>query len=197
MLQHLYAENLDNPSVFLLGIQSIAQGENLILEFCHHDLSSELIAWHKKTYPWHHADTIRSYTQKQLRKHGNHGKREDFAYMNRAAKYFGYDQFVEHRAQPNKLMCLWDPSLAGDILGEHNPCLVLVRFQKDGKFLNLTAVYRKRDLLRRMIGNLAMLVVWLKKEAERRKLQPGLITDFSMSTQYDEKKLLQHIREEK
>ena len=197
MLHILHVNHLGTPKAFLHAIQDIGIGDGVVIEFYHDDLSDELIAWHKKKYPWHHADTIRSYTQKRLRKHGNNGKREDFAYMNRAAKYFGYDQFVEHRAQPNKLICLWDPSLSGDMLGEHNPCLVLVRFQKDGRFLNISAVYRKRDLLTRMIGNLAMLAVWLRKEAEHRKLKPGRITDFSMSSQYDEKKLLQHIREER
>lgn len=180
---------------FLTAVQQVAQHEAVILEFNPKDhLHDDLIKWHRKTYAWHHNDTIRSYTQRKLRAHGNNGKRTDFAYFNRATEYFGYDQFSSHRAQPNKLMCLWDPSMDGDTYGEHNPCLVLVKFLRDGRHLNLTAIYRKRDLLKRMVGNLHMLTLWLNSEAKERRLKAGTITDFSMEATYDEDALQQQLK---
>jgi thymidylate synthase len=109
-------------------------------------------------------------------------------------KHFGYDQFAEHRVQKNKLICVWDPSTDGDNFGEHNPCLVTVRFKEVGKWLDVVVTYRKRDLLTRMVGNLLMVSMWLNSEASVRKLKPGLITDFSMEVQYDEGKLAQHLK---
>lgn len=179
------AQAVMSPKQFLQQVARTAQGEDVGIEFHYKDLSSTLIEWHKKHYAWHHNDTIRSYTNKELRARGNRGKRTDFAYMNRAAVYFGYDQFKEHRVQRNKLICLWDASMDGDFFGEHNPCLVLVRFVEEGKELHMRAVFRKRDLLKRMIGNWTMLSMWLLKEAKVRGKEAGRICDYSMDTMYD------------
>lgn len=180
------SECLARPLSFLSAVNHSVQHEPVIIKFKPKELHDDLIKWHRATYAWHHNDTIRSYTQCKLRAHGNNGKRTDFAYFNRATGYFGYDQFSSHRAQPNKLICLWDPSFDGDMRGEHNPCLVLVKFLKDERHLNLIATYRKRDMLKRMVGNLHMLTLWLNNEAKERRLKAGTITDFSMEATYDE-----------
>ena len=184
-------KNMKSVKHFLYGIDSIHQGESLITTFKVNALADELVQWHRIHYKWHHEDTIRSYTQQHLRERGNRGKRVDFAYFNRAFKYFGYDQFAEHRVQRNKLICLWDPTTDGDNFGEHNPCLILVRFQVYEGLLDMNVVFRKRDLLKRMIGNWAMLVMWLNNEASQRNMKPGSITDFSMECVYDEEQLTQ------
>jgi len=194
MTIRLHRQMLHSVRNYLYEVKSVAQNEGVLLEYTQDDLSERLIAWHTQQYPWHHRDTRRSYTQMTLRKHGNNGKRTDFAYMQRAAAYFGYNQFDEHRAQPNKLICVWDPSTDGDNFGEHNPCLVLVRFRKEGRWLLLSAVYRKRDLLTRMIGNVVMLTEWLRNEAERRRLKAGVITDYSMEATYNEDALQKHLK---
>ena len=167
---------------FLEGIRQITAGSAMAITFRPKKLADELIQWHRKKYAWHHNDTVRSYTQMTLRKRGNRGKRTDFAYYNRAMVYFGYDQFDAHRRQPNKLVCFWDPSNEGDYVGEHNPCLVLVRYKEQNGKLNMTVVFRKRDVLKRMIGNWVMLCMWLNNEATIRKMKVGTITDFSMDT---------------
>lgn len=174
---------------FLWGIDSVHEGEPLVLIFRPEELSEELVAWHKQHFSYQHHDTIRSFTQRGLRPRGNHGKREDFAYYNRAHKFFGYDQFAKHRVQPNKLICMWNPAVDGDYVGEHNPCMVLVKFQSNGRELDLKVVFRKRELLSRMVGNLFMLGEWLKDEADMRKMKTGTITDFSMDTTFDSVKL--------
>jgi hypothetical protein len=173
--------------MFLTTVEEMRDGEQLLITYSNKSLPDEIIQWHRWAYPWHHNDTIRSYTQGALREHGNRGKKTDFAYFNRAIKYFGYDQFAAHRRHPNKLMCLWDPSKKGDYFGEHNPCLILIKFTERGKHLDMTAVFRKRDLLKRMIGNCCMLLLWLNNEAEARKMKAGTITDISLDTQYDVK----------
>jgi len=183
------AKNVKSVKHFLWGIDSIHEGEPLITTFRPQDLADELVVWHREHYSYQHNDTIRSYTQQGLRKSGNHGKRKDFAYFNRAYTFFGYDQFAAHRAQPNKLICIWDPSKQGDMVGEHNPCMVLVKFQKRNGKLDLSVVFRKRDLLSRMVGNWAMLVMWLNNEAGMQKLKPGWLIDYSMDTTYDVKRL--------
>lgn len=170
---------------FLFQIDNVHQGEPLLTEFRPTDLSDELVRWHQENFKYQHNDTIRSYSTTKLRARGNHGKRVDFAYYHRAKKYFGYDQFVSHRAQPNKLICIWDPSKDGDYVGEHNPCMVLVKFQRDGIKLNMRVVFRKRELLSRMVGNWSMLGHWLNYEAIARRLKPGLITDISLDTSYE------------
>lgn len=180
--------------LFLRAVGSVSQGESLIVMFQPKDLADELIVWHRENYKYQHNDTIRSFTQQGLRKYGNRGKRVDFAYFNRAYKFFGYDQFKAHRAQPNKLICIWDPSLEGDMVGEHNPCMVLVKFGVYEGKLNLNVVFRKRDLLSRMVGNWAMLVMWLNNEADIRKVKPGWIIDHSMDTTYDEVRLKEHMK---
>lgn len=174
---------------FLYGIDSIHPGEPLITTFKPTDVANELVRWHQENFRYQHTDTVRSYTAVKLRAKGNHGKRVDFAYLHRAKKYFGYDQFASHRAQPNKLICIWDPSKDGDYVGEHNPCMVLVKFQKVGSKLDMRVVFRKRELLSRMIGNWFMLGHWLNFEAGMRDLKPGLITDFSMDTSYEPDRL--------
>lgn len=177
---------------FLQSVGKVQQGEPLIVTFRPNDLADELVVWHRENYSYQHNDTIRSFTQQGLRKYGNRGKRVDFAYFNRAYTFFGYDQFEAHRAQPNKLICIWDPSIEGDMVGEHNPCMVLVKFQRMAGKLDLKVVFRKRDLLSRMVGNWAMLVMWLNNEAGMQKLKPGWITDYSMDTAYDEARLKVH-----
>ena len=170
---------------FLWSIDSVHEGEPLVLTFRPEELSEELVVWHRENFRYQHHDTIRSYTQKGLRVRGNHGKREDFAYFNRASKFFGYDQFSKHRQQPNKLICIWNPAVDGDYVGEHNPCMVLVKFQPNRRELDLKVIFRKRELLSRMVGNLFMLGKWLTDEATIRKMKTGTITDFSMDTTYD------------
>lgn len=177
----------------LKAIRTVTQGEPLLVEYRPEHVSPHIMTWHKINYSFQHHDTIRSYTLSKLRARGNRGKRTDFAYMNRAAKYFGYNQLEEHRSQKNKLICLWDASKDGDMFGEHNPCLVLVKYQKNGSELDLKVVFRKRDLLSRMVGNWAMLGQWLTLEAKARGLKPGWIIDYSMDTTYDEQKLIEHI----
>jgi len=162
----------------------------LIMAYRPKDVSTKVVAAFKLAFPWHYHDTQRSYTQPKLRKSGNRGKRTDFAYMHRAVAYFGYDQFKAHRAQPNKMICLWDPWIAGDMVGEHNPCLVMVRFKQVGKKLDMVAVFRKRDMCRRMIGNMVFLSLWLNENARLWKLEPGTITDFSMEAEWHEDDLL-------
>lgn len=181
--------------MFLWAVAKVEQGEQLIVTFRPKDLADELIVWHRQHYQYQHNDTIRSFTQQGLRKSGNRGKRVDFAYFNRAYKFFGYDQFKAHRAQPNKLICIWDPSEEGDMVGEHNPCMVLIKYQVRHGELNLNVVFRKRDLLSRMVGNWAMLVTWLNNEASVRGHKVGWITDYSMDTTYDQKQLEAHRKE--
>lgn len=162
-----------------------ASKDILLMEYRPKDVSTKVVDAFKRAFPWHYNDTQRSYTQAKLRKSGNRGKSTDFAYMNRAAKYFGYDQFKAHRAQPNKLICLWDPWVAGDMTGEHNPCLVMVKLKQNGKKLDMVATFRKRDMCRRMIGNMVFLSLWLNENAKLWKLEPGTITDFSMEAIWD------------
>lgn len=183
------AKNMQNVKHFLYSVSSVHEGEPLIMTFRPKDLAEELVQWHRKNFTYQHNDTIRSYTQQGLRKRGNHGKRVDFSYFNRMIKYFGYDQFKVHRAQPNKLMCVWDPSKEGDMVGEHNPCMVLVKFQQRNGKLDLNVVFRKRELLSRMVGNWAMLAMWLNNEASLQQCKVGYIIDYSMDTQYDADKL--------
>jgi len=189
----LPASCLQSPGKFMQALELVIPGESVVLEFQPFHLTKSLMEWHEVQYPWHHKDTIRSYTEEKLRRYGNNGKRKDFGYMHRAVKYFGYHQFDEHRVQPNKLICMWDPSFDGDNFGEHNPCLVLVRFKRVKHTLNMVAVYRKRDMLTRMVGNLKMLVKWLTDEAKIRRLKPGSITDFSMESQLDKSRLSVHM----
>ena len=186
-------KELKSIAHFCDAVKNVHQGEELIVQYETDEIGLDLVEGFKKAFPWHYDDTQRSYTQPKLRKHGNRGKTHDFAYANRAMKYFGYDQFDEHQRKPNKLICLWDPTLMGDNFGEHNPCLVLVKFKKREKYLDMVAVFRKRDLCRRMIGNMVFLSLWLNENAILRGLKSGQITDISMETQWkkeDLKKLL-------
>jgi len=184
-MDHWGGRVVKGVKTFLFEVGRTKQGEQLIVTFKANELADELIRWHRINYRWHHDDTIRSYTEKELRPRGNRGKRVDFAYFNRASKYFGYDQFEEHRVQRNKLICLWDPSTDGDNFGEHNPCLILVRFREYEDMLDMNVVFRKRDLLKRMVGNWAMLTTWLFNESSMRERKPGVITDYSMECVYD------------
>jgi len=161
----------------------------LLMEYRPQDVSTKVVDAFKRAFPWHYNDTQRSYTQVLLRERGNRGKRTDFAYMNRAATYFGYDQFEAHLQQPNKLICLWDPTGDGDTFGEHNPCLVMVKFKPTKTKLDMVATFRKRDMCRRMIGNMVFLSLWLNENAKRWKLDPGTITDFSMEATWSEEDL--------
>jgi len=178
-----------SPYALWKAIRRIEQGDALICEFWPEDLSSEIVAAFKDVFPWQYNDTQRSYSIAKLRESGNRGKRTDFAYMNRATKYFRHNQFEAHRKQPNKLICLWDPSHDGDIVGEHSPCLVMIKFKKREKYLDMVATFRKRDLCRRMIGNWVFLSLWLNENAKLWKLKPGIITDFSMEVQWAEEDL--------
>ena len=169
---------------FCWAVENVHPGEPVVAEYAPEDVSLDVIRAFKKVFPWHYNDTQRSYTQHRLRPHGNNGKKTDFAYMHRAMDHFGYDQFEEHQRHPNKLICLWDPSLIGDNFGEHNPCLVTVKFKKREKYLDMVATFRKRDLCRRMIGNMVFLSLWLNENAKLWELKPGIVTDFSMDTQW-------------
>lgn len=141
-------------------------------------LNEDLIKRHRRAFPWHHADTKRSYTQEFLRPHGNRGKKEDFAYYNRMMRYFAIDQFALALEKKNAIVSFWDPRR--DSKGEHKPCLIALNFIDDGKFLSACAIFRKRDLLRRFIGNCMMLRNWLEDAAKVCGKKPGRIIDFSM-----------------
>jgi len=176
--------DLESPMTFCRAIKMLAPKEELLVTYRPSNISITLINAFKTAFPWHYRDTERSYTQKTLRAAGNRGKRTDFAYYNRATKYFEYDQFETHRAQPNKMICLWDPTYEGDMYGEHNPCLVTIKFKVVDGCLDLVATYRKRDVCRRMIGNMVFLGVWLADQAQKWRVKPGKIVDFSMETQW-------------
>lgn len=182
-------KQLKSMNHFCYAVESMHQGEELLVQYAPDEIGMDTIARFKNAFPWHYDDTQRSYTQPKLRKQGNRGKRVDFSYANRAMRYFGYDQFEEHQQKPNKLICLWDPSLIGDNFGEHNPCLIMVKFKRREKHLDMVAVFRKRDLCRRMIGNMVFLSLWLNENAALQKLKPGQITDFSMETQWKKEDL--------
>lgn len=176
-------------------IQRLEQGEELLMYYSKSQLKDDVVEGFKIAFPWHYQDTKRSYTSPNLRLHGNNGKTMDFAYRHRVKKHFGYDQLEMHRSKRNKLICLWDPSndAWSDINGEHNPCLVMVKWKERGDLLDMVATFRKRDVCRRMIGNMVFLLQWLTEEAHVRQKRPGIIIDFSMETQwetYDVQKLL-------
>jgi len=178
-------EDLKSMKAFCKQAQLLQPKEALLIEYRPKDISEELVNGFKRTFNWHYDDTQRSYTQKTLRKHGNRGKKEDFAYFNRAVEYFGYDQFMAHYRKPNSLICLWNPGKKGDMFGEHKPCLVTVKFIQRQDKLDMVATFRKRDVCRRMIGNMVFLSLWLNQFAEKYNLTPGKIVDFSMETQWD------------
>ena len=191
--QHKQLKSIEH---FCDAVERLPQGESLFVQYTSDGIGMDTVEKFKRAFPWHYSDTQRSYTQDKLRKHGSRGKTNDFAYANRAMCYFGYDQFVEHRQKPNKLICLWDPSLIGDNFGEHNPCLVMVKFKRREKYLDMVAIFRKRDLCRRMIGNMVFLSLWLNENAVLWKLKPGQITDVSMETQW-KKEDLKKLQKEK
>lgn len=178
----LESKILSSIDRFCLAIEMVEEGEEVLIRYSPGDISSKLVDRFKLIFPWHYNDTQRSYTSQKLRPHGNRGKKKDFAYLHRVTRYFGYDQFDAQYRQPNKLICLWDPTEDGDFVGEHNPCLVMIKLKQRGDRLHMTAIYRKRDLCRRMIGNMNFLCLWLNENAKKWGLKPGTITDFSMDT---------------
>jgi len=180
---------------FSNAVENVHQGEELLVQYAADEIGKDLVAAFKKVFPWHYSDTQRSYTQAKLRDHGNRGKTDDFAYMNRVNGYFGYDQFDEHRRKPNKMICLWDATLMGDNFGQHNPCLVTVKFKQREKYLDMVVTFRKRDLCKRMVGNMVFLALWLNENAKQWQLKSGMITDFSMETQWKKEDLKKLMRE--
>lgn len=181
-----FASNFATVNQLCKSIERMTAGEELVMYYSPSALKHEVMMAFKMAFPWHYRDTKRSYTSPNLRSSGNNGKKTDFAYRHRVKKHFGYDQLEMHRHQRNKLICLWDPTQRprGDIIGEHNPCLVMVKFKDRGDRLDMVAIFRKRDLCRRMIGNMIMLIYWLEEEAALRHKSAGFVCDMSMETQW-------------
>lgn len=191
-----FANNFATVKQLCKSIERLEQGEELVMYYSKSGLKNEVVDAFKAAFPWHYSDTKRSYTSPTLRASGNNGKKTDFAYRHRVKNHFGYDQTVMHREKKNKLICLWDPTQSpkGDINGEHNPCLVMIKFKERNDRLDMVAIFRKRDCCRRMIGNMIFLMQWLKEEAALRHKSVGFVTDMSMETQWskdDVKKLWQ------
>ncbi len=181
-----FANNFATVKQLCKSIERMTAGEELIMYYSKSAIKAEVVDTFKMAFPWQYNDTKRSYTSPTLRASGNNGKKTDFAYRHRVKKYFGYDQTEMHRSKRNKLICLWDPTLLpkGDIIGEHNPCLVMVKFKDYGDRLDMVAIFRKRDLCRRMIGNMVFLMQWLEEEAAERNKRAGIVCDVSMDTQW-------------
>jgi thymidylate synthase len=192
---------LEGITIFVDAIEAFTNGSPLLIKFNQNKIDKNLSKKHRRVFPWHYADTKRSYTQEKLRMHGSRGKTEDFAYRNRLINYFGYNQMEAQLEKPNKIICMWNAGFSykdsyqsqithkGDMFGEHNPCLTTMRFIPRGKVLDLVVTFRKRDLLRRFIPNIVMLGQWLDEACKEVNKNPGNIIDFSMEAFYREEDL--------
>lgn len=165
-------------------LRLVKKDEPTYFEFDINDLSEELLDRHRKLYPWHFKDSIRSFTNDNI----TNLSKYEFSYQNRFKKYFKVDQFD----YANKsIINTWDPKI--DLFAIIKPCLLILKFIRDGEYLHLSVVYRKRDLIKRLIPNWCCLCVLLTEQAQKFNLKPKLLLDYSIQATYNDKDRLKWI----
>jgi len=169
---NIFENPLFNINSFITFLNSIQHHNNLYLYISNLKIDENLLNAHKKLFPWHHKDSIRSFTNPDISKLTPF----EFSYANRIQKYFGYSQ-LKH-VLTNNIINIWDPQK--DPNSRVKPCLLVLKFIKTDNKLNLTVIWRKRDILKRLIPNIFCLINLLKNESIKHNLTPGIITDFSI-----------------
>ena len=136
-------------------------------------INKKIIARHQQLFPWHQAALLKSMTDP---------RKEPPSYLYRLTEMFGVDQIKVNKTHMNNLMCTWNPKT--DITNSNKPSLILLKFLKDGKHLNLSVVFRHRDLIKRLPGNWYVLTKFLNDKAKCLKLKPGKLFDYSMAASF-------------
>ena len=137
-----------------------------------------LIEKHKKIFPWHHNDTLYSYSYEARKE----SERKTYSYR---MHVMFKDQFTHIAKNNNSLICTWDTK--NDIERDRKPCLILIKIFKEKNVLHCSVVFRNRDVLRRMIGNWAAIrekMKWFNEKYYRGRYKLGNIYDFSMQAFY-------------
>jgi len=153
---------------------------SLFLEINNLEIDNNLISLHKKLFPWHFNDTIRSFTNPDI----SNLSRFQFSYNNRIHKHFGFSQLDIKSLLKNNIINIWDPKIDFNSK-DTKPCLLVIKFIKDNDNLNLSVVWRKRDILKRLIPNIFCLSNLLKEYASKLSLNSGIIMDYSLQFDFD------------
>ena len=152
----------------------------IFFEFDLKKLSDELIDKHRLVFPWHFKDSVRSITNSNIKNLTPY----EFSYSNRFIKHFGINQIELCKSNLKNIVLTWDPKI--DLFNFPRPCLLAIKFIKDGKFLHLSVVFRNRDLLKRLIPNWYCCYIILNNISKDLSLKTGKLFDYSIQSMYND-----------
>lgn len=169
---------------YIKMLKEIKQGYPVMFEVNPLKLGGDLIEKHQGLFPWHFRDSIRSFNDPSIIDLNKY----EFSYANRISEYFTINQLERAMYNFKHPIVLWDPAV--DLNTTPRPCLMMIKFFAESKVLNMQVVFRRRDLIRRMIPNWFCLGEIQRKVAEERKMTVGILYDYSLDVFYnnDDKK---------
>jgi hypothetical protein len=129
-----------------------------------------------KYFKWHFNDSHRSF----LTARWNPDSQYEFSYWHRMHDGSNWGKFMLSIAKntSRSLICTWR---SADYDSEKPiPCFVMMWASRIKTALDLTVVFRSRDVIRRMIPNWYAIKLMQRDIANELNLTPGLVNDFSM-----------------
>lgn len=159
------------------------QGNNLLVYTDLKKLDRSFIEQYDDAFHWHLKDSTRSLNTGDLA-----DPKFEFSYYDRIHKYFGINQMdlalqelvTEKRSRP---IVLWDPKV--DLQAKNLiPCLTMISFNINFNEVNMSVVFRSRDIIRRLIPNWNALQFFQERIANSLSMKVGTLTDFSLSWFY-------------
>lgn len=161
----------------------MTRGNNLLIYTDLKKLDKDWISKYDDAFHWHLKDSTRSLNTGDLA-----DPKFEFSYYDRIHKYFGINQMdlvlqelvTEKRTRP---IVLWDPKV--DLQAKNLiPCLTMISFNIDFNQINMTVVFRSRDIIRRLIPNWNALQFFQERIANSLSMKVGTLSDFSLSWFY-------------
>ena len=163
--------------------EEISSGNFLLIHTDLNLLDLDFLTKYADLFRWHFKDSQRSLLTSTIS-----NSQYEFSYWNRIHEYFKVDQLKQaiqelHDNKQCRPISTWSPNedlLASGII----PCLMTLQFSKVEDQLNLTVVFRSRDIIRRMIPNWNALKILQQQTADTLKLRMGSLYDVSLKWFY-------------
>ena len=151
-------------------------------------LSRDFLDSYSNIFGWHFRDSERSLLSSKIS-----NPKYEFSYFDRIHSHFGFDQleFVLEglrNGTRSRVISTWDQTL--DMrTKEIIPCLTLLQFSLDDSLprkLDLSVVFRSRDIVRRMVPNWNALDILQRQCADALHCEQGVLIDYSLKWFYTE-----------
>jgi len=180
----MFIETVDPVTAFKELIASgKSEGNSLLILTRLDSIDQDFLERYSKTFSWHFRDSERSLLTPDVS-----NPIYEFSYYDRIHTHFGIDQLDFmltglKLGSRSRVICTWDQR--SDLrTKELIPCLTLLQFDIKDYCLDMSVVFRSRDIVRRLIPNWNALAKLQKSCADKLNMKPGWISDYSLKWFY-------------